>query len=99
MDYYSNMRADYIHREMYPDKRIDYVPKGPIEGAAYTIKPKPECVPKFTIKIEGNAVEEGARVFFEGIVDAQPKPGERIKHIASTPIFKRRPYFKETKSG
>ena len=25
-------------------------------------------------KIEGNAVEESARVFFEGIVDAQPQP-------------------------
>ena len=25
-------------------------------------------------KIEGNAVEEGVKVFFEGIVDAQPQP-------------------------
>ena len=80
MDYYSTMRADFIHQEMYPDKRVDFVPKGPIEGAAYTIKPKPECVPKFTVKIEGNAVEEGARVFFEGIVDAQPKPGRTHKY-------------------
>ena len=78
MDYYSTMRADFIHQEMYPDKRVDFVPKGPIDGPAYTIKPKPECVPKFTIKIEGNAVEEGARVFFEGIVDAQPRPGKSI---------------------
>ena len=40
------------------------------------MKPKEVCVPKFTVKIEGNAVEEGARVFFEGIVDAQPPPGK-----------------------
>ena len=44
-------------------------------GPAYTLKPKDVCIPKFTVKIEGNAVEEGARVFFEGIVDAQPPPG------------------------
>ena len=44
-------------------------------GPAYTLKPKEVCIPKFTVKIEGNAVEEGARVFFEGIVDAQPPPG------------------------
>ncbi len=29
---------------------------------------------RFVTKIEGNAVEEGARVFFEGIVDSQPQP-------------------------
>ena len=45
-------------------------------GPAYTLKPKAVCVPKFTVKIEGNAVEEGAKVFFEGIVDAQPPPGK-----------------------
>ena len=38
MDYYSSMRADFIHAEMYPDKRVDFVPKGPIEGAGYTIR-------------------------------------------------------------
>ena len=38
--------------------------------------PKPECIPKFVQKIEGNAVEEGDRVFFEGIIDAQPHPGK-----------------------
>ena len=46
-------------------------------GPAYTLKPKAVCVPKFTVKIEGNAVEEGAKVFFEGIVDAQPPPGKQ----------------------
>ena len=49
--------------------------QGPLTGPAYTLKPKEVCIPKFTVKIEGNAVEEGARVFFEGIVDAQPPPG------------------------
>ena len=39
------------------------------------LAPKPPCAPKFVTKIEGNAVEESARVFFEGIVDAQPQPG------------------------
>ena len=52
--------------------------KGPLTGPAYTLKPKEVCIPKFTVKIEGNAVEEGARVFFEGIVDAQPPPGRNI---------------------
>ena len=38
------------------------------------IGPKAPCAPRFVTKIEGNAVEEGARVFFEGIVDSQPQP-------------------------
>ena len=52
--------------------------QGPLTGPTYTLKPKPVCVPKFTIKIEGSAVEEGAKVFFEGIVDAQPPPGRNV---------------------
>ena len=31
---------------------------------------------RFVSKIEGNAVEEGEKVFFEGIVDAQPMPSK-----------------------
>ena len=55
-------------------------------GPAYTLKPKAVCVPKFTVKIEGNAVEEGAKVFFEGIVDAQPPPGKQ--NFLSVEFFK-----------
>ena len=47
------------------------------------MKPKEVCTPKFTVKIEGNAVEEGARVFFEGIVDAQPPPGMNYNKVIS----------------
>ena len=61
--YLSNLKSSFI------------LLQGPLTGPAYTLKPKEICVPKFTVKIEGNAVEEGARVFFEGIVDAQPPPG------------------------
>ena len=32
---------------------------------------------RFVSKIEGNAVEEGEKVFFEGIVDAQPQPSKK----------------------
>ena len=39
-----------------------------------TIKPKDRCPPRFVTKIEGSAVEESCKVFFEGIVDAQPNP-------------------------
>ena len=52
---------------------MDWIPKGPPSGTL-TIKPKERCPPKFVTKIEGNAVEEGVKVFFEGIVDAQPQP-------------------------
>ncbi len=77
MDYYGSMRHDYIKKEMYPDTRVDFVPKGPYTGTNVKITPKDPCVPKFVTKIEGNAVEEGDRVFFEGIVDAQPHPGRK----------------------
>ena len=74
MDYYATMRNDYVHKQMYPsDTRVDWIPKGPPSGTL-TIKPKDRCPPKFVTKIEGNAVEEGVKVFFEGIVDAQPQP-------------------------
>ena len=32
---------------------------------------------RFVSKIEGNAVEEGEKVFFEGIVDAQPQQSKK----------------------
>jgi len=35
-------------------------------------------------KIEGNAVEEGEKVFFEGIVDAQPMPSKVWPSIRSS---------------
>ena len=35
---------------------------------------KDKCAPRFVTRIEGAAVEESARVFFEGIVDAKPNP-------------------------
>ena len=74
MDYYATMRNDYVHKQMYPsESRVDWIPKGPPAGTL-TIKPKDRCPPKFVTKIEGNAVEEGVKVFFEGIVDAQPQP-------------------------
>ena len=74
MDYYATMRNDYVHKQMYPsDTRADWIPKGPPSGT-FTIKPKDRCPPRFVTKIEGNAVEEGVKVFFEGIVDAQPQP-------------------------
>jgi len=53
--------------------RVDWIPKGPPTGTL-TIKPKDRCPPKFVSKIEGSAVEESCRFFFEGIVDAQPQP-------------------------
>jgi len=75
MDYYQTMRNDYIKKDMYPEDpmRVDWIPKGPPTGTL-TIKPKDRCSPRFVSKIEGNAVEEGVKVFFEGIVDAQPNP-------------------------
>jgi len=75
MDYYQTMRNDYVHKAMYPEDpmRVDWIPKGTGQGTL-NIKPKDKCAPKFVTKIEGNAVEESARVFFEGIVDAQPNP-------------------------
>jgi hypothetical protein len=77
MDYYGSVRHDYIQKQMYPnDRRVDFFPKGQMTGTAVKIIPKPQCVPKFVTKIEGTAVEEGDRVFFEGIVDAQPFPGK-----------------------
>ena len=77
MDYYGSMRHDYIQKQMYPtENRMDYFPKGSLAGSNVKIVPKPECIPRFVSKIEGNAVEEGDRVFFEGIIDAQPMPGK-----------------------
>jgi len=75
MDYYATLRNDYIHKAMYPDDpmRVDFIPKGPPTGTL-TIKPKDRCSPRFVTKIEGSAVEESCKVFFEGIVDAQPQP-------------------------
>ena len=75
MDYYATLRNDYIHKAMYPEDpmRVDFIPKGPPTGTL-TIKPKDRCPPKFVTKIEGSAVEESCKVFFEGIVDAQPQP-------------------------
>ena len=74
MDYYAPMRDQMIHKEMYPtDYRKDYFPKKDGE-ASLKLAPKPPCAPKFVTKIEGAAVEEGARVFFEGIVSSQPQP-------------------------
>ena len=75
MDYYASLRSDYIHKAMYPEDpmRVDWIPKGPPTGTL-TIKPKDRCPPKFVSKIEGSAVEESCRFFFEGIVDAQPQP-------------------------
>ena len=59
---------------MYPsESRVDWIPKGPANDKL-TIRPKERCAPRFITKIEGNAVEEGCKVFFEGIVDAQPQP-------------------------
>ena len=81
MDYYESMRHDYINKQMYPtENRTDYFPKGALTGSNVKIVPKPECIPKFVTKIEGNAVEEGDRVFFEGIIDAQPHPGKIYDH-------------------
>ena len=66
MDYYQPMRDQFVHQQMYPkEHRRDYFPKGSGEGEPLKIGPKPPCAPKFVTKIEGNAVEEGARVFFE----------------------------------
>ena len=53
--------------------RVDWIPKGPPQGTL-TIKPKERCAPRIVTKIEGAAVEEGHKVFFEGIVDAKPQP-------------------------
>jgi hypothetical protein len=76
MDYYQPVRDNYIHKEMYPtDYRRDYFPnKAQSNEGSLKLAPKPPCAPKFVAKIEGNAVEEGAKVFFEGIVDSQPQP-------------------------
>ena len=75
MDYDATLHNDYIHKAMYPDDpmRVDWIPKGPPTGTL-TIKPKDRCSPRFVTKIEGSAVEESCKVFFEGIVDAQPQP-------------------------
>eukprot|EP00095_Tigriopus_kingsejongensis_P006996 maker-scaffold430_size173499-snap-gene-0.35 protein:Tk06996 transcript:maker-scaffold430_size173499-snap-gene-0.35-mRNA-1 annotation:"serine arginine repetitive matrix protein 2 isoform x4" len=74
MDYYKPMRDAYIQKEMYPTEyRKDYFPKNS-QSDSLKIGPKPPCVPRFVTKIQGNAVEEGAKVFFEGIVDSQPQP-------------------------
>eukprot|EP00094_Tigriopus_californicus_P012097 TCALIF_11690-PA protein Name:"Similar to Palld Palladin (Mus musculus)" AED:0.35 eAED:0.35 QI:5/0/0/0.28/1/0.85/7/0/1595 len=74
MDYYKPMRDAYIQKEMYPTEyRKDYFPKS-VQNDSLKIGPKAPCIPRFVTKIEGNAVEEGARVFFEGIVDSQPQP-------------------------
>ena len=81
MDYYESARHDYIQKQMYPnDHRMDFFPpKGSqLTGTNVKIVPKAECVPKFVSKIEGNACEEGDRVYFEGIIDAQPHPGNFI---------------------
>lgn len=68
------MRDAYIQKEMYPTEyRKDYFPKN-AQNDSLKIGPKAPCIPRFVTKIEGNAVEEGARVFFEGIVDSQPQP-------------------------
>jgi len=76
MDYYQTMRNDYIHKAMYPEDptRVDFIPKSSSNQGTLTIKPKDRCMPRFVTKIEGNAVEEGCKVYFEGIVDAQPQP-------------------------
>jgi len=75
MDYYGSMRHDYIQKEMYPtEHRQDYFPPKPLTGSSVKIVPKEPCVPRFVSKIDGKAVEEGDRVYFEGILDAQPHP-------------------------
>ena len=76
MDYYQPVRDNYIHKQMYPkDYRKDYFPPKSSQNAENVkVGSKPPCAPKFVSKIEGNAVEEGAKVFFEGIVDSQPQP-------------------------
>jgi hypothetical protein len=47
------------------------------------------CHFRFVSKIEGNAVEEGEKVFFEGIVDAQPVPSKKIKIVLKRNISKK----------
>jgi hypothetical protein len=47
------------------------------------------CPFRFVSKIEGNAVEEGEKVFFEGIVDAQPVPSKKIKIVLKRNISKK----------
>jgi len=76
MDYYGTMRTDQIHRERYGQSpmNVDWVPKGEPKSPMVNIRKKERCSPRFVSKIEGNAVEEGCKVFFEGIVDAQPFP-------------------------
>ena len=44
------------------NSRKDYFPKGSSGSDSLKIAPKPPCAPKFVAKIEGNAVEEGAKV-------------------------------------
>ncbi|XP_040580693.1 uncharacterized protein [Lepeophtheirus salmonis] len=74
MDYYQNIRSEMIRKVMYPvDHRKDYIPKRE-DASKVKIEPKDPCIPSFVSPIEGKAVEEGARIFFEGIVDAQPHP-------------------------
>ena len=61
---------------MYPtEHRQDYFPPKPLTGSSVKIVPKEPCVPRFVSKIDGKTVEEGDRVYFEGILDAQPHPG------------------------
>ena len=45
---------------------------------------------RFVSKIEGNAVEEGEKVFFEGIVDAQPMPSKKTKTFLWKFVIKKR---------
>ena len=87
MDYYNTMRTDFIHKAMYPEDpmRVDWIPKGPPQGTL-TIKPKERCAPRIVTKIEGAAVEEGHKVFFEGIVDAKPQP-KFSWYFNDNPIF------------
>jgi len=52
----------------------EWIPRSNSQNNTLTIKPKERCAPKIITKIEGSAVEEGCKVFFEGIVDAKPQP-------------------------
>ena len=74
MDYYQTSRDLIVQKSMYPTEfRRDFFPKS-ICIENLKINPKSPNEPRFVSKIEGSAVEEGAKVFFEGIVSAQPQP-------------------------
>jgi len=73
--------------------RVDWIPKGPPQGTL-TIKPKERCAPRIVTKIEGAAVEEGHKVFFEGIVDAKPQP-KFSWYFNDEPIFPGQKGFEE----